>query len=60
MYANERLLGFHTGNQESVTLSLPQKYSRITEVFTGEVLPDTDVIHFTTNGPDTRLYRLEK
>lgn len=60
VYANERLLGFHTGNQESVTLSLPQKYSRITEVFTGEVLPDTDVIHFTTNGPDTRLYRLEK
>ena len=59
VYVNDRLLGIHTGEAGTITVSLPEKYKKITELFTGETYTETDRITFTVNHTDTKLYRLE-
>ncbi|OQA84867.1 MAG: hypothetical protein BWY31_02276 [Lentisphaerae bacterium ADurb.Bin242] len=59
VFANERLLAVHTGCAENLTLSLPRRYSRVVELFTGEEFRDTDRLVFDTVGPDTKLFSLQ-
>jgi len=56
---NERLLGVHTGMAERLTLSLPRRYRVLTELFSGAVFRDTDLVELESFGPDTWLFRLE-
>ncbi|MBQ7403088.1 MAG: hypothetical protein IJW05_06575 [Lentisphaeria bacterium] len=60
VYVNERMLGIHIGKAEEIDITLPETYAKISEVFTGEEVENTDHISFKTNGTETRLYRLKK
>lgn len=59
VFANERLLCIHTAIPETLTVTLPKKYARLTELFSGEVRENADTFELKADGPDTFLIRLE-
>lgn len=59
VYANERLVAVHTAEGGKKTISLPKKYSKVVELYTGRVVAENSdgfVYEFST--PDTALFEL--
>jgi len=59
IFANNRLIAVHTGEAETLTLTLPQNCKKITELYTGKVYENTQSVELTTTGPKTFLFRYE-
>lgn len=59
VYANGRLAAIHIDKARKVTLNLPKKSRRVTELFSGQQYFETDHIEIETKGPDTLLFRYE-
>jgi hypothetical protein len=59
IYANSHLVAVHTAESEELTITLPDKKSRITELYTGMEFTNTKSVTVQSKGPDTFLFRYE-
>ena len=59
VYAASDLVAVHIGGARRVTVKLPRSCAKVTELFSGEVYRDTDMLVLETQGPETRLFRME-
>lgn len=61
VYANSRLVAIHTAQSGDIDIKLPQKYSRVKELYSDKIVAEnTDCFTFAFETPDTRLFALEK
>ncbi len=61
VYADGTFLAVHAKDVNSITLSLPEQYSRVTELFSGRtVAENTGSIEWNFTAPDSALFKLEK
>ena len=59
VYANNRLLMVHTADGGKIEVTLPQKYSKIIELYSNEIAAEnTSKFNFEFDAPDTRLFEL--
>ena len=60
VFANERFLAVHTKDGGEMSIALPRKFARVTDLISGEtVARDSDRFTCTFASPDTRLFGLE-
>lgn len=57
--ANEKLVCVHTAEAEGLTVHLPRKYRKVTELFSNRSWSDASAVTLTSQGPDTFLLCLE-
>lgn len=60
VYANSRIVCVHAVGREPLTVLLPEKAARATELYTGKTWENTDRIEVTPDGVSTWLWKLEK
>jgi len=60
VFANDRLIGVHTGAAETLTVNFPEKYAEVTELFSGKEYNNVASVQLKTTGPDTFLFLYEK
>ena len=57
--ANDRFLCIHTAWKETLEITLPRRYSKLSELYTGQCIHDTDHFSLISNGPETYLFYME-
>ena len=58
VFANDRLVAVHTGTAEILNIYFLQKYSAITELFSGKKYQGSASVQVQSNGPDTFLFQI--
>ena len=61
VFANENFLAVHTKEGGGLTISLPRKYARVTDLLSGKIVAENaDAFTCTFASPDTRLFGLRE
>lgn len=59
VFANERLVAIHTANGGKKTITLPKKYAKVVEIYSGKVAAEnTDKFVYEFASPDTAVFEL--